>query len=208
MIKRLEKIYKDDKAYSVRGAALTVARAGQGARRGGSPRKSLFPLLRRTTSSGALPFAPWARWAMIPLPRRCSNGRPRENHPRCAASRSGRLGRVDLKNHDITARLISYLNESSFDIRFASIFALGRRGDPTAIEPLEALLKTGQLSIGVPHAVEDLIAQLKAKAAPKKDPPRFPQPNKRATDSPVAARKQQIKPSSTAWTSSNIRSRI
>ena len=71
---------------------------------------------------------------------------------------------MDLKNHDITARLISYLNESSFDIRFASIFALGRRGDPTAIEPLEALLKTGQLSIGVPHAVEDLIAQLKAKA--------------------------------------------
>jgi len=42
----------------------------------------------------------------------------------------GALGRVDLKNHDITARLISYLNESSFDIRFASIFALGHRGDP------------------------------------------------------------------------------
>ena len=69
----------------------------------------------------------------------------------------GALGRVDLKNHDITARLISYLNEPSFDIRFASIFALGRRGDPTAIEPLEALLKTGQLSMGVPHAVEGLI---------------------------------------------------
>jgi len=64
----------------------------------------------------------------------------------------GALGRVDLKNHDITARLISYLNEPSFDIRFASIFALGHRGDPAAIEPLEALLKTGQLSISVPHA--------------------------------------------------------
>lgn len=73
----------------------------------------------------------------------------------------GSLGRVDLKNHEITTRLISYLNEPSFDIRFAAIFALGHRGDPTAVEPLEALLKTGQLSIGVPHAVEDLIAQLK-----------------------------------------------
>jgi HEAT repeat protein len=81
----------------------------------------------------------------------------------------GSLGRVDLKNHDITTRLISYLNETSFDIRFAAIFALGRRGDPAAIEPLEAMLKTGQLSIGVPHAVEDLIAQLKAKNEPKKD---------------------------------------
>jgi HEAT repeat protein len=82
----------------------------------------------------------------------------------------GSLGRVDLNNHDITARLISYLNEPSFDIRYASIFALGRRGDPTAVEPLEALLKTGQLSIGVPHALEDLIEQLKGKAAQQKGP--------------------------------------
>lgn len=78
----------------------------------------------------------------------------------------GSLGRVDLKNHDITARLITYLSEPSFDIRFASIFALGRRGDPTAIEPLEALLKSGQFSIGVPHSLEGLIEQLKAKNAP------------------------------------------
>jgi hypothetical protein len=80
----------------------------------------------------------------------------------------GSLGRVDLKNHDITTRLISYLSESSFDIRFASIFALGRRGDPAAVEPLEALLKSGQLSMSVPHTVEDLIAQLKGKSAPEK----------------------------------------
>jgi len=74
----------------------------------------------------------------------------------------GALGRVDLKNHDITARLISYLNESSFDIRFACIFALGHRGDPAAIEPLETLLKSGTFSIGVPHSLEGLIDQLKA----------------------------------------------
>jgi hypothetical protein len=77
---------------------------------------------------------------------------------------------VDQKNHDITARLITYLSEPSFDIRFACIFALGRRGDPSAVEPLEALLKSGQLSIGVPHAVEDLIEQLKSKGAPEKGP--------------------------------------
>jgi len=41
------------------------------------------------------------------------------------------LGRVDLKNHDITTRLVSYLNEGSFDIRYASIFAL----DVAAIPP-------------------------------------------------------------------------
>ena len=81
------------------------------------------------------------------------------------------LGRVDLKNHDITTRLVSYLNESSFDIRYASIFALGRRGDPAAIEPLEAFLKTGQLSISIPHAVEGLIEQLKMQNPAHKDSP-------------------------------------
>ncbi len=84
---------------------------------------------------------------------------------------------MDQKNHDITARLITYLSESSFDIRFACIFALGRRGDPTAIEPLEALLKTGQLSIGVPHIIENLIAELKAKSAPQKATPAAEQKN-------------------------------
>jgi hypothetical protein len=72
---------------------------------------------------------------------------------------------VDLKNHDVTSRLISYLNETSFDIRFAAIFALGRRGDPTAVEPLEAILKSSPMGIGVPHAVENLIEQLKSKGA-------------------------------------------
>jgi HEAT repeat protein len=83
----------------------------------------------------------------------------------------GSLARTDVNNHDITARLISYLNEPSFDIRYASIYALGRRGDPAAIEPLEALLKSGQLSISVPHTLEGLIAQLKAKNSATKATP-------------------------------------
>jgi HEAT repeat protein len=69
------------------------------------------------------------------------------------------------------------MNESSFDIRFACIFALGRRGDPSAIEPLEAQLKSGQLSIGIPHALEDLIEQLKGKSAPEKGPSATDQKN-------------------------------
>src|ERR1700676_5547565 len=83
----------------------------------------------------------------------------------------------DPKKPDTPAPLIPYLNESPFDIRFACIFALGRRGDPTAVEPLEALLKTGQLSIGVPHAMEDLIEQLKSQGAPQKGPSSADQKN-------------------------------
>jgi aminopeptidase N len=167
--KRLQNIYKDDKAYSVRGAALQSLAAEKA--------PSAEPLLEKalTTSSPNDVLRSAALRAMgsladtsaVPaLMEWSSPGKP-------SALRSvaiGSLGHVDLKNHDITARLISYLNESSFDIRFAAIFALGRRGDPTAVEPLEAMLKTGQVGIGVPHALEDLIAQLKGQGAPQKGP--------------------------------------
>jgi len=174
--KRLEKIYKDDKAYSVRGAALQSLALDK------APNAEAILVKALTVSSPNEVLRSAALRAMgsltdasvVPaLLEWSSPGKP-------SALRGiaiGSLGRVDLKNHDITARLITYLNESSFDIRFACIFALGRRGDPTAVEPLEALLKTGQLGIGVPHAVEDLIAQLKAKGAPEKGPSAAEQKN-------------------------------
>jgi aminopeptidase N len=185
IIKRLEKIYKDDKAYSVRGAALVSLAQDKAPGAADLLEKSLSisspdDVIRRASLRA---MAAVGDDSVTPaLLDWSSPGKP-------SALRGiaiGSLGRVDLKNHDITARLISYLNESSFDIRFASIFALGRRGDPTAVEPLEALLKTGQLSIGVPHAVEDLIAQLKAKATPKKDSPAIPATEQKKTDLPVA----------------------
>ena len=167
--KRLQSVYKDDKAYSVRGAALQSLASDKAPNAEPALEKALTisspndvlrkAALRAMGSLGDNSVVPaLLEWS--------SPGKP-------SALRGiaiGSLGRVDLKNHDVTARLISYLNETSFDIRYASIFALGRRGDPTAIEPLEALLKTGQLSIGVPHAMEDLIEQLKNQNQPGKGP--------------------------------------
>jgi aminopeptidase N len=174
--KRLQNIYKDDKAYSVRGAALQSLATDKA--------PNAEPILEKalTISSPNDVLRSAALRAMgslgdnsdVPaLLEWSSPGKP-------SALRGiaiGSLGRADLKNHDITARLISYLSESSFDIRFACIFALGHRGDPTAIEPLEALLKGGQLGIGVPHALEDLIAQLKGQGAPQKGPSATDQKN-------------------------------
>ena len=168
-IKRLQAIYKDDKAYSVRGAALQSLAQDKASGTAALLEKALSTsspddVLRRASlrAMGML-----GDNAVVPaLLEWSAPGKP-------SALRSiaiGGLGRADLKNHDITARLISYLNESSFDIRYAAIFALGHRGDPSAIEPLEAVLKTGQFSISVPHAIEGLIDQLKALNAPRKDP--------------------------------------
>jgi HEAT repeat protein len=178
--KRLQNVYKDDKAYSVRGAALQSLALDKAPNAESILEKALTisspndvlrsASLRAMGSLGDSSVVPaLLDWS--------SPGKP-------SALRGiaiGSLGRVDLKNHDITTRLISYLNESSFDIRYASIFALGRRGDPTAIEPLEALLKTGQMSIGVPHAMEDLIEQLKRQSAPQKGPSSTDQKNGDAT---------------------------
>jgi len=166
--KRLQNLYKDDKAYSVRGAtlqSLALDRAPNA--------ESLLEKAIGTSSpvdvirkAGLRAMGSLADASAVPaLMEWSSPGKPTDVRDVAIGS----LGRVDLKNHDVTARLISYLSEPSFDIRFAVIFALGRRGDPSAIEPLEALLKTGELSIGVPHALEGLIAQLKAKSGNGKD---------------------------------------
>jgi aminopeptidase N len=174
--KRLQNIYKDDKAYSVRGAALQSLATEKAPNADSILEKALTisspddvlrsAALRAMGSLGDNSVVPaLLEWS--------SPGKPSALRGIAISS----LGRVDLKNHDITTRLISYLNESSFDIRFACVFALGRRGDPTAIEPLEALLKTGQLGIGVPHAVEDLIEQLKGKSTPQNGPSAADQKN-------------------------------
>ena len=174
--KRLQNIYKDDKAYSVRGAALQSLALDKAPNAESILEKALTisspdDTLQRSAlrAMGSL----GDNSAVTELIDWSSPGKPSALRSIAIAS----LGQVDLKNHDITARLISYLNESSFDIRFAAIFALGRRGDPSAVEPLEAMLKTSQLGIGVPHALEDLIEQLKEKGAPQNGPPASGQKN-------------------------------
>jgi aminopeptidase N len=50
------------------------------------------------------------------------------------------LGQIDKKSKNIEAKLITYLDDPNFDIRSATIFALGDRDDASAVGPLQALL--------------------------------------------------------------------
>ncbi|MGH9679523.1 MAG: HEAT repeat domain-containing protein, partial [Candidatus Acidiferrales bacterium] len=166
--KKLRNIYKDDKAYSVRGSALQSLADDKAS----GTAELLEKVLDTASPDNVLQQAALRAMgslgddSVVPsLIKWSSPG----NASLLRGIAIGSLGRVDLKNHDITARLISYLNEPSFDIRFACIFALGRRGDPSAIEPLETLLKAGTFSIGVPHSLEGLIDELKAKNGQQKD---------------------------------------
>jgi aminopeptidase N len=71
------------------------------------------------------------------------------------------LGQLDKDNKEITRLLESYLVEPHFPVRFAAIFALGNRGDASAIPALESLLKSNDLSIEMTPMIRQQIAKLK-----------------------------------------------
>jgi aminopeptidase N len=87
-------------------------------------------------------------------------GKPIES--RAAAINS--LARLQKDNKDITKQIASYLTEPHFRVRMAAIYALGGRGDATAIPALEALLKTDDLSIEMVPMIKGQIARLKKPA--------------------------------------------
>ena len=70
------------------------------------------------------------------------------------------LGRLEKGSKEITAQIASYLSESHFPIRYAAVYALGSRGDASAIPALQALLKSDDLSIEMAPTVKRQIARL------------------------------------------------
>jgi aminopeptidase N len=74
------------------------------------------------------------------------------------------LARLQKDNQDITKQIGTYLTEPHFSVRMAAIYALGTRGDATAIPALEALLKIDDLSIEMVPMIKGQIARLKKPA--------------------------------------------
>jgi aminopeptidase N len=71
------------------------------------------------------------------------------------------LGQIAKKDESVESRLIALLNDPDFDIRLAAVYALGARGDPAAIEPLENLRKSGDIPSGGGPVIEQQIARIK-----------------------------------------------
>jgi len=71
------------------------------------------------------------------------------------------LGKVAKKDGTVESRLIALLDDPDFDIRMASVYALGERGDPAAIEPLENLRKSGDMVSGEGPVIERQIARIR-----------------------------------------------
>jgi HEAT repeat protein/PBS lyase HEAT-like repeat-containing protein len=163
---KLTEIAANDKAYRVRGAALKALaetkspnslEALSAAVKTESPddtiRDSALEALGLLGDDRAVPIL--LEWS--------APGKPLET--RTAAI--GGVAGLDKSNKEITKALISYLQEPYFNVKFSALYALGSRGDQDAIGPLEALLKSGDLSIGAAPFIESQISALKAQAGDK-----------------------------------------
>jgi aminopeptidase N len=157
---KLESIAKDDSSYRARSAALqalaklktpTAYDALVAAVNGDSPDGYLRNAALRS-------FGPLGDDKAVPLLRQWA-APGKEIDSRQAAIRS--LAVLQKDNKEITNQIAGYLNEPHFGIRYAAIFALGTRGDASAVPALEALLKSDDLSIEMAPLIKGQITHLK-----------------------------------------------
>jgi aminopeptidase N len=157
---KLESVAKDDSSYRARAGALqaigrlkspnaydTLVVAVTGESPDGVLRDAALRGLGSLGDDKAVPLL--REWAMP----------GKELTSRQAAI--GSLGRLQKDNKEITAQIAGYLTEPRFRIRMAAIFALGTRGDASAVPALEALLKSDDLSIEMVPTIKGQIERLK-----------------------------------------------
>ena len=86
---------------------------------------------------------------------------PRETLP------SPVIARLDKNNKALTQQIAASLTDSHFPIRESAIYALGSRGDASAIPALEGLLHSDDLSIEMVPMIKEQIAKLQKHPAGK-----------------------------------------
>jgi aminopeptidase N len=157
---KLESIAKDDPSYRARAAALSAI----GRMKSPQAYEILTAAVNGDSPDGFLrnaalrAFGPLGDDKAVPLLREWA-APGKDINSRQAAINS--LARLQKDNKEITNQIGSYLNEPRFPIRIAAIFALGSRGDASAIPALEALLKSNDLSIEMAPMVKTQIQRLK-----------------------------------------------
>ena len=166
VIEKLETIAKQDRSYRARAAALqalgqlktpnalaTLEAAVAADSPDGFLRKAALRSFGSLGDDKAVPLL--LEWTKA--------GKPID--ARTAAIYS--LARLQKDDQEITQKIASYLAEVHFPVRMASIYALGWRGDASAIPALESLLKSDDLSIEMVPMIKNQIARLKKPAAAK-----------------------------------------
>ena len=160
VIAKLEGVAKDDKSFRARGAALqalgklkapNALATLNAAAAGDSPDNYLRNAALRA-------MGPLGDDKAVPaLQEWASEGKPIETRQAAISS----LGKLQKGDKQITQQIAGYLTGAHAPVRFSAIFALGERGDATAIPALEALLNSNDLSIEMAPMIKGQIAKLK-----------------------------------------------
>jgi HEAT repeat protein/PBS lyase HEAT-like repeat-containing protein len=156
----LQSVAREDSSYRARGAALrtlgrikpagafeTLAAAVNGDSTDGFLRNAALSGLGALGDDKAVPLL--KEWA---VPGKDMDSRE---------AAIGSLARLQKDNKELTQVISSYLQDSHFPIRRTAIYALGGRGDASAIPALEATLQSKSLSIGMEPTIKEQIERLK-----------------------------------------------
>jgi len=157
---RLEAVAKDDKSFRARGAALQAL----GKIKAPNALATLNAAVAADSPDGFLRNAalrsmgPLGDDKAVPMLKEwVVPGKPIDTRQAAISS----LARLQKDDKQITQQIAGYLTEPHASLRFSAIFALGERGDATAIPALESLLKSNDLSIEMAPMIKGQIARLK-----------------------------------------------
>ena len=157
---KLEAVAKDDASYRARAGALTAI----GRLKSTSAYDTLVAAVNGESPDAILRNAALrglgalADDKAVPLLREWTMpGKDMESRQAAISS----LARLKKDDKEITNQIAGYLNDQHFSVRLAAIFALGSRGDASAIPSLEAMLNKQDLSIEIAPLIKEQIERLK-----------------------------------------------
>ncbi|HXJ10682.1 MAG TPA: M1 family aminopeptidase [Candidatus Limnocylindrales bacterium] len=160
VVARLQTVAREDSSYRARGAALRAI----GRIKGAGAYETLVAALNSDSPENFLQHAALSGLGSlgddkaVPLLKEWA-APGKEMDSREAAI--GSLARLQKDNKELTQVITGYLQDSHFPIRRTAIYALGGRGDASAIPALETTLQSKNLSIGMEPAIKEQIERLK-----------------------------------------------
>jgi aminopeptidase N len=160
VVARFETVAREDSSYRARGAALRAIGRIQGA----GAYETLVAAVNGDSPDGFLRNAALSGLGTlgddkaVPLLREwASPGKDMDSREAAIGS----LARLEKDNKELTQVITGYLQDSHFPIRRTAIYALGGRGDASAIPALETTLQSKSLSIGMEPTIKEQIERLK-----------------------------------------------
>jgi HEAT repeat protein len=160
VVGRLQTVAREDASYRARGAALRAI----GRIKGAGAYETLVAAVNADSPDGFLRDAALNGLGSlgddkaVPLLREwAAPGKDMDSREAAIGS----LARLQKDNKELTQVIAGYLQDSHFPVRRTAIYALGGRGDASAIPALEAMLQSKSLSIEMQPTIKEQIERLK-----------------------------------------------